>query len=319
MSRPAHEVQPQGGAQEVARASAAAMLAADAATRGLGIAIQDVAPGRATARMTVTAAMVNGHGVCHGGYVFLLADSAFAFACNTYGVVTVASGADVTFVAPARAGDQLCAEAVERARWGRSGIYDVTVRRVDPPALVAEFRGRARATSVAIARPDAPQAPGAAGQEADLLAAPAHRVRPLAIEDGMAIAAWPNPGPWSVADALEPPRPDEGFWAVDDAEGRLAGYCCFGEPARPPLLDQDPGALDVALGLRPDLRGTGAAGPFALAVVARAHDVADGRRLRCAVARGNPGGRAAAEAAGFRAVGEHALPGSAGHVVYEQP
>jgi acyl-CoA thioesterase len=94
--------------------------------------------------MTVAATMVNGHDIAHGGYVFLLADTAFAFACNTYDEVTVAAGADVTFVAPARLGDELVAEAVERRRFGRSGVYDVTVTRGPGGDVVAEFRGRSR-------------------------------------------------------------------------------------------------------------------------------------------------------------------------------
>jgi acyl-CoA thioesterase len=114
----------------------------DLATRTLGIVLEDVGPGRATARMTVTAAMVQGHGTCHGGYLFLLADTAFAFACNTRGT-TVASGADVEFLAPVHEGDELVASARERALRGRSGVYDVTVRRGEEP--VAEFRGRSRA------------------------------------------------------------------------------------------------------------------------------------------------------------------------------
>ena len=88
--------------------------------------------------------MVNGHGIAHGGYIFLLADTAFAFACNTYEIATVAAAADVVFVAPAREGDRLVAEAVERVRFGRSGVYDVTVRRADGE-VVAEFRGNSRA------------------------------------------------------------------------------------------------------------------------------------------------------------------------------
>ena len=126
-----------------ARAQAEEMLAADAATRGLGITVGEVAVGRASATMTVTASMLNGHGTCHGGYVFTLADSAFAFACNTRGVPVVAAGADVTFLAPAREGDVLTAVATERVLAGRSGLYDVTVRRGDE--VVAEFRGRSRA------------------------------------------------------------------------------------------------------------------------------------------------------------------------------
>jgi acyl-CoA thioesterase len=130
-------------ADEVARRCADAMYAADRSTRHLGIEITDVAPGRARARMVVADTMVNGHGIAHGGYVFLLADTAFAFACNTYGPVTVAAAADVVFVAPARAGDELVAEAAERVRFGRAGVYDVTVRGAGG-AVVAEFRGNSR-------------------------------------------------------------------------------------------------------------------------------------------------------------------------------
>jgi acyl-CoA thioesterase len=130
-------------ADEVARRCAESMYAADPSSRHLGIEITDVVAGRARARMTVTAAMVNGHGIAHGGYVFLLADTAFAFACNTYEVVTVAAAAEVVFVTPAREGDALVAEATERVRYGRSGIYDVTVRRPDG-TTVAEFRGHSR-------------------------------------------------------------------------------------------------------------------------------------------------------------------------------
>ncbi|MGH3744618.1 MAG: hydroxyphenylacetyl-CoA thioesterase PaaI [Mycobacteriales bacterium] len=119
------------------------MLAKDAATRGLGIEVGDVGVGRATATMRVAAGMVNGHGMAHGGYVFLLADTAFAFACNTYGAAVVAAGADVTFLAPAREGELLTAVATERTRVGRSGVYDVTVSRPDG-GVVAEFRGRSR-------------------------------------------------------------------------------------------------------------------------------------------------------------------------------
>jgi acyl-CoA thioesterase len=128
----------------VAARCAEAMYARDRASQHLGIAVTDVGPGRAVASMTVTATMVNGHDIAHGGYVFLLADTAFAFACNTYDEVTVAAGADVTFVAPARLGDVLVAEAVERRRFGRSGVYDVTVTRGPDGDVVAEFRGRSR-------------------------------------------------------------------------------------------------------------------------------------------------------------------------------
>ena len=97
-------------------------------------------------RMRVTAAMVNGHDIAHGGYVFMLADSAFACACNSHGPVTVAAAADITFVAPAHLGDELVAIATERTRFGRSGIYDVTVFRDDGDerVVIAEFRGHSR-------------------------------------------------------------------------------------------------------------------------------------------------------------------------------
>jgi acyl-CoA thioesterase len=123
----------------------AAMLAADRASRDLGIEVVDSGPGRATARMAVTNVMVNGHGLAHGAFVFAVADTAFACACNSHGPVTVAAGADVTFVAPVHEGDELVAEAVERTRYGRNGIYDVTVRR--GTEVVAEFRGRSRTVS----------------------------------------------------------------------------------------------------------------------------------------------------------------------------
>jgi acyl-CoA thioesterase len=129
--------------EQLAAACAEAMYAADEASRRLGITIEGVAPGRATARMRVTEAMVNGHGICHGGYVFLLADTAFAFACNTYDAVTVAAGCDVVFVTSAREGDELVAEARERVRFGRSGVYDVTVSGTEG-SRVAEFRGLSR-------------------------------------------------------------------------------------------------------------------------------------------------------------------------------
>ncbi len=135
-----------GDDADLARRCADAMWAEDRASRRLGMRLLDVAPGRAVVGMRVTDDMVNGHGTCHGGYIATLADSAFAFACNTYDDVTVAAGFDVVFVAPARLADDLVAEACERARYGRSGLYDVTVYRGegDGRTLVAEFRGRSR-------------------------------------------------------------------------------------------------------------------------------------------------------------------------------
>jgi acyl-CoA thioesterase len=119
------------------------MLDRDKASRALGIELVDVAPGRATLTMLVRDDMVNGYDLCHGGLIAALADSAFAVACNTYGEVTVAAGFDITFLESGRAGDLLRAEAVERARRGRSGLYDVTITREDG-VVVAEFRGRSR-------------------------------------------------------------------------------------------------------------------------------------------------------------------------------
>jgi phenylacetic acid degradation protein PaaD len=129
-------------ARQVAERAAAAMWADDAASQAMGMSLDTIAPGRATITMTVRPDMVNGHAICHGGFVFALADSAFAFACNSYDRVAVAQDCDIVFVAPARLGDVLTAEAAERVRYGRNGIYDVTVRRGDD--VIAEFRGRSR-------------------------------------------------------------------------------------------------------------------------------------------------------------------------------
>ncbi|MEV5010363.1 hydroxyphenylacetyl-CoA thioesterase PaaI [Streptomyces sp. NPDC093064] len=118
------------------------MFAADLASRNLGIELTHHGEGTAEVRMTVTPAMVNGHRIAHGGFLFLLADTAFACACNSHGPVTVAAAADIDFIAPAHEGDVLVATACERTRYGRSGIYDVSVRRGDE--VIAEFRGRSR-------------------------------------------------------------------------------------------------------------------------------------------------------------------------------
>jgi acyl-CoA thioesterase len=121
------------------------MFDRDTASAALGIELLAAGDGRATVRMTVTAAMVNGHAMTHGGYVFLLADTAFACACNSRGPVTVAAAADIDFLRPTGTGDVLTAYARERATTGRSGIYDVTVTRDGD--VVAEFRGRSRVIS----------------------------------------------------------------------------------------------------------------------------------------------------------------------------
>lgn len=118
------------------------MFEKDRASRGLGMELVELGRGHASVQMTVTGDMVNGHGTAHGGYLFTLADTAFGCACNSHGPTTVAAAADITFVAPVHEGDALVAEANERARFGRSGIYDVTVRRGND--VIAEFRGRSR-------------------------------------------------------------------------------------------------------------------------------------------------------------------------------
>ncbi len=127
----------------LARRCAEAMWANDRATRGLGMELIEVGPGRAIVAMTVRESMANGQGICHGGFIFALADSAFAFACNAYGPITVAQHCSVTFLRPGKVGDRLIASAVERTRAGRSGIYDVSVTRADG-TLIAEFRGHSR-------------------------------------------------------------------------------------------------------------------------------------------------------------------------------
>ncbi|MGZ4464941.1 MAG: hydroxyphenylacetyl-CoA thioesterase PaaI [Nocardioides sp.] len=128
--------------EQTARASAEAMWAGDRASQALGMVLDEVGPGTATLRMTVQPDMVNGHDIGHGGLTFTLADSAFAFACNSYDRLTVAAGAEIRFRAPTRAGDELVARAVERERSGRDGTYDVTVTAGD--TVVATFVGRSR-------------------------------------------------------------------------------------------------------------------------------------------------------------------------------
>ena len=128
---------------EPQRTAAHEMFAADVASNRLGIELVSAAGGAAEARMRITDDMVNGHRIAHGGFVFLLADTAFALACNSHGPATVAAGGEITFVRPAREGDVLVARATERTRYGRSGIYDVTVTR-ESGETIAEFRGHSR-------------------------------------------------------------------------------------------------------------------------------------------------------------------------------
>ncbi len=132
-------------ADVLARACADAMWHEDRASADLGMRLEEVGPGCARLSLTVGAAMVNGHGVCHGGFIFALADSAMAFACNSHGQHALAQHCAITFIRPAHLGEVLTAEAIERTRGARSGIYDVRVAGGDG-AVVAEFRGHSRTT-----------------------------------------------------------------------------------------------------------------------------------------------------------------------------
>ncbi len=124
-------------------ARAKAMWNGDHASRGLGMRLDGVTPGRARLSMPITAPMANGHGICHGGFIFSLADSAMAFAANQHGDVAVAQHATISFIRPGKVGEVLVAEAEERTRAGRSGLYDVRVSTAGGD-LVAEFRGHTR-------------------------------------------------------------------------------------------------------------------------------------------------------------------------------
>jgi acyl-CoA thioesterase len=126
----------------LAQACADAMWAGDQASAGLGMKLLEIGPGYAMVAMEITPAMANGHGIAHGGYIFTLADSAFAFACNSRGDKAVAQQGAITFIRPGRVGDRLVAAAHEVSLFGRSGIYDVTVSAAEE--TVAEFRGHSR-------------------------------------------------------------------------------------------------------------------------------------------------------------------------------
>ena len=129
--------------QEIAEASARAMWNDDSASQRLGMSLDYIAPGQATLSMTITDTMSNGHGNAHGGYIFTLADSAFAFACNSYNQMAVAQHCSITYLIPGRLGDRLTATATETSRRGRSGIYDIRITNQDGDH-VAEFRGHSR-------------------------------------------------------------------------------------------------------------------------------------------------------------------------------
>jgi acyl-CoA thioesterase len=129
--------------QELAERVGKAMYAADAASRALGIRLLAIAPGFARMEMSIRSDMLNGHKICHGGLLFSLADSAFAFACNTSNITTVAAGCSIDFLVPAQQGDLLTAEARECAHTGRSGVYDIVISN-QRGETVALFRGRSR-------------------------------------------------------------------------------------------------------------------------------------------------------------------------------
>jgi acyl-CoA thioesterase len=133
-------------AQALAKAVAAAMFARDPASRGLGMTIDAVAPGYARMSMTIREDMLNGHGSCHGGFIFTLADSAFAFACNSHNMNTVGAGCSIDYLAPGGLHDVLTATAVEQALAGKSGVYDVKVSNQDG-RTIALFRGKSHRVS----------------------------------------------------------------------------------------------------------------------------------------------------------------------------
>ena len=128
-------------ALSLADACARTLFERDAASQAMGMRLLSVAPGAAWVGMSVREDMVQGHGTCHGGYLFALADSAFAFACNTYNEATVAIGCSIDYVAPARLGDTLTAQAIEQSRSGRTGNYDVRIENQNGQ-LIALFHGK---------------------------------------------------------------------------------------------------------------------------------------------------------------------------------
>jgi acyl-CoA thioesterase len=142
----AREARSGAAAQTMAQACADAMWQDDRASKALGMSIQRIAPGEAVLTMSVRPEMTNGHDICHGGFIFTLADSAFAFACNSYNQRSVAQQCAVTFIRAVAAGETLTAHAIERSKAGRGGIYDVTVRD-SKNVVVAEFRGHSRTIS----------------------------------------------------------------------------------------------------------------------------------------------------------------------------
>jgi len=139
-----------GSAQALAELAGRTMYARDPASQALGMTLDEIRPGYARMRMRVRADMLNGHATCHGGYIFMLADSAFAFACNSHNFNTVGAGCTIDYLAPGREGELLVAEAVEQALLGKTGVYDVTVTNGEGRTL-ALFRGKSHRVSGMVA------------------------------------------------------------------------------------------------------------------------------------------------------------------------
>lgn len=148
-----HDGQDQN-AQALAELAGRTMYERDPASQALGMLLAEIRPGYARMTMTVRADMLNGHATCHGGYIFMLADSAFAFACNSHNLSTVGAGCTIDYLAPGRAGDVLVAEATEQALQGKTGVYDVTVKTADG-RTIALFRGKSHRISGTVAPVDA--------------------------------------------------------------------------------------------------------------------------------------------------------------------
>ena len=148
-----HDGQDQN-AQALAELAGRTMFERDPASQALGMVLDDIRPGYARMTMTVRADMLNGHATCHGGYIFMLADRAFAFACNSHNLSTVGAGCTIDYLAPGRAGDVLVAEATEQALQGKTGVYDVTVKTADG-RTIALFRGKSHRISGTVAPVDA--------------------------------------------------------------------------------------------------------------------------------------------------------------------
>ncbi|XLZ69516.1 hydroxyphenylacetyl-CoA thioesterase PaaI [Massilia sp. SR12] len=137
---------PKMNPQALAEAAGAAMFSRDPASQGLGMQLLEIRPGYARMSMPVRADMLNGHQTCHGGFIFALADSAFAFACNSHNHTTVGAGCTIDYLAPGRLDDVLVAEALERALSGKTGIYDVNVTNQEGK-MIATFRGKSHRVS----------------------------------------------------------------------------------------------------------------------------------------------------------------------------